>query len=103
MIVLLLAIAIPNFMRAREKSRAGACVSNLKQMQTAKEQWAMDTKPRRTPPTPTLADDLMPNYLKTQPACPTAGIYDVGDMSTPPSCTVDDNGTVETYDDHVLP
>jgi prepilin-type N-terminal cleavage/methylation domain-containing protein len=38
---ILLAIAVPNFMSARERSRANACRSNLRQIQAAKEQWAM--------------------------------------------------------------
>jgi prepilin-type N-terminal cleavage/methylation domain-containing protein len=43
---ILLAIAVPNFVRARESSRAKACVSNLKQIDAAKEQWAMDNNKR---------------------------------------------------------
>ena len=43
-IAILLAIAIPNFLRARETSRAKSCQGNLRQVETAKEQWAMDTK-----------------------------------------------------------
>ncbi|HVK05445.1 MAG TPA: prepilin-type N-terminal cleavage/methylation domain-containing protein, partial [Armatimonadaceae bacterium] len=41
---ILLAIAVPNFVRAREQSRAKSCSSNLKQIEAAKEQWAMETK-----------------------------------------------------------
>ncbi|MBI3909420.1 MAG: prepilin-type N-terminal cleavage/methylation domain-containing protein, partial [Armatimonadetes bacterium] len=41
---ILLAIAVPNFIRARESSRAKSCQGNLKQIQSAKEQWAMDNK-----------------------------------------------------------
>ncbi|MCL6624082.1 MAG: prepilin-type N-terminal cleavage/methylation domain-containing protein, partial [Fimbriimonadales bacterium] len=37
---ILLAIAIPNFMRARETSRTKSCISNLRQIDAAKEQWA---------------------------------------------------------------
>ena len=43
-IAVLLAIAIPNFMKARDTSRAKACVANLRQIDTAKMQWAMDNK-----------------------------------------------------------
>ncbi|MGC8862798.1 MAG: type II secretion system protein, partial [Armatimonadota bacterium] len=63
-ISVLLAIAIPNFMRARETSRAKACCSNLRQIETAKEQNAMDNK---------LSDgddvvgDLWPDYIKEEP------------------------------------
>ena len=43
-IAMLLAIAIPNFLRARELSRSRACQGNLRILATAKEQWAMDNK-----------------------------------------------------------
>jgi prepilin-type N-terminal cleavage/methylation domain-containing protein len=48
---ILLAIAVPSFMNARERSRANACRSNLRQIQAAKEQWAMATNqgPTATP------------------------------------------------------
>ena len=38
---ILLAIAVPSFMNARERSRANACRANLRQIQAAKEQWAL--------------------------------------------------------------
>ena len=41
---ILLAVAIPSFVQARETSRAKACVANLKQIDSAKQQWAMDQK-----------------------------------------------------------
>ena len=41
---ILLGIAVPNFIRARETSRSKACIANLKQVDTAKEQYAMDQK-----------------------------------------------------------
>jgi prepilin-type N-terminal cleavage/methylation domain-containing protein len=104
-IAILLAIAIPNFLRARESSRAKSCQGNLRQMETAKEQWAMDNKKSATD-TPTAAN-LVPTYMKgtsgVLPACPSAGTYTIGDMSTRPSCSVGTNGTADSYDDHVLP
>src|SRR5438552_13514260 len=45
---ILLAIAIPNFVKARETSRAKSCIANLKQIDAAKEQWAMDNKAAAT-------------------------------------------------------
>ncbi|MCF7837474.1 MAG: prepilin-type N-terminal cleavage/methylation domain-containing protein, partial [Candidatus Marinimicrobia bacterium] len=41
-IALLAAIAVPSFMRARERSRTSACINNLRQIDSAKEQWAME-------------------------------------------------------------
>ena len=45
---ILLAIAIPNFVAARESSRAKACVGNLKQIDSATQQWCMDQKKSNT-------------------------------------------------------
>lgn len=100
---ILLAIAVPNFIKARESSRAKSCVANLKQIESAKEQWAMDTK---AAPTATPADtDLYggDKYVKTTPECPAAGTYSIGDMATRPGCDIADNGTVGNQsDDHSL-
>ncbi len=40
---ILLAIAVPNFIKARQNSRLQTIIGNLKQIETAKEQWAMET------------------------------------------------------------
>lgn len=41
---ILLAIAVPNFLQARESSRAKSCINNLKIIDTGKQQWLMDNK-----------------------------------------------------------
>jgi prepilin-type N-terminal cleavage/methylation domain-containing protein len=41
---ILAAIAIPNFIKSRKMSRAKACVSNLKQIDGAVQQWALEAK-----------------------------------------------------------
>ncbi len=38
---LLAAIAIPSFMRSREVAQANTCINNLRQIDSAKQQWAM--------------------------------------------------------------
>src|SRR5687768_17681902 len=70
---ILLAIAVPNFIKARENSRQKSCVANLKQIESAKEQWAMDTKaaPTATPATSDLYGNTL--YIKVQPTCPSNG------------------------------
>jgi len=99
---ILLAIAVPNFIRARESSRAKSCVANLKQIESAKEQWAMDTKAAPNA-TPTAADLYgTTQYIKTTPVCPSAGTYTIGDMATRPTCSIGPN-TPDPGDDHVLP
>ena len=80
---ILLAIAVPNFVKARQNSRVQTVVGNLKQIESAKEQWAMDTGASSTA-TPAQAD-LEPNYVKKWPSGPVTGTYTPGDMSTEPS------------------
>ena len=41
---LLAAIAIPNFVKARTTAQKNACIANLKQIDGAKEQWALENK-----------------------------------------------------------
>ena len=96
---ILLAIAVPNFIKARETSRSKSCVANLKQIEAAKEQWCMDNKQSTTA---TPADtDLYGNtaYVKNTPSCPSGGTYTIGDMATRPVCSI---GT-GTTPSHVLP
>jgi prepilin-type N-terminal cleavage/methylation domain-containing protein len=86
---ILLAIAVPNFVLARKAARTKACISNLKQIQSAKEQWAMDNKqPGSATPGPT---DIMGagKYIVTAPSCPSTGsAYDPGinSVDTNPVC-----------------
>jgi prepilin-type N-terminal cleavage/methylation domain-containing protein len=67
---LLAAIAIPNFVKARETSQMNACVNNLRQIDAAKDQWALENgKATDT----TIDDDAKPEvigYLRREPKCP---------------------------------
>ena len=96
---ILLAIAVPNFIKARETSRSKSCVANLKQIEAAKEQWCMDFKQAATA-TPGTADLYgTTNYVKNTPDCPSGGSYTIGDMSTRPTCSIGTGATPS----HVLP
>ena len=45
---LLAAIAIPNFVRARQTSQTNACINNLRQIDSAKQQWALENGKKST-------------------------------------------------------
>jgi len=98
---LLVAIAIPNFLRAREEARASTCVANLKQFEGAKERWAMSTGVAQgsTP----LTSDLSPDFLKVIPDCPSGGSYGYNAVDEVPTCSIGTNTSTDTYDDHALP
>ena len=86
---ILLAIAIPNFVSAREASRCKACVGNLKQLDSASQQFAMDNKKSSTYAM-TSADftGLAPTYLHAMPTCPEGGTYSQGaTLANYPQCS----------------
>lgn len=103
-IAVLLAIAIPNFMKARDTSRAKACVANLRQIDTAKMQWAMDNKKVGTDTVNLgtvaggdLDTTLVPRYIKNDLSCPSGGDYVVNAVDTNPTCP-----NVGTFATHTL-
>lgn len=83
---ILLAIAVPNFIKARETSRTKSCIANLRQIDAAKEQWAMDNKAAQG--AAVAWGDIVPDYIRKQPECPSGGTYTVGNVGTDPTCTV---------------
>lgn len=47
---LLAAIAIPNFVKARNTSQTNACINNLRQLDAATQQWPLETGAADTTP-----------------------------------------------------
>ena len=90
---LLAAIAVPNFMRARENAQTNACIANLKQISGAITLWALDEN-KSSSDVVTLAD-LVPDYIKGTPVCPAGGSYVLVDVQTVPTCSIGG--------DHALP
>jgi hypothetical protein len=86
---LLAAIAIPNFVRARTTSQVNACINNLRMIDGAKQQWALENH-KQNSDTPTV-QDLTP-YIGFGPAgqfptCPEGGTYIIGTVAEKPRCT----------------
>ena len=93
---LLATIAIPNFVRARLKAQQNACINNLRQIDGAKQTWALENKASQTV-TPTIAN-IQPYMGRgingTAPTCPAdssssfATSYNINDLQTAPSCLI---------------
>jgi len=100
---LLAAIAIPSFLKARATSQANICINNLRQIQGAVDQMAIE-RGLSTGATFNFPADIMP-YLKPGkagwlPECPAGGIYGDGAIGTAnATCSL---GTSVTPP-HVLP
>jgi len=79
------AVAIPNFVRARSVSQENACINNLRQLDAAKNEWALEKgQPAGAVPT---KQDLLP-YLRRWPACPQGGTYTLGPVGDAPTCSI---------------
>jgi prepilin-type N-terminal cleavage/methylation domain-containing protein len=87
---LLAAIAIPNFVRARETAQKNACINNLRQLDGAKQQWALENgqSATATPDSTSVAKYLGRGTAGNYPVCPAKGNYTLGTVSTPPTCDV---------------
>ena len=85
---LLAAIAIPNFVRARENAQRTACQANLRSIAGAKMTWALEQR-RGNAEVPTDADLFGPTlYISAKPGCPANGSYTLNQVDTKPACSV---------------
>jgi len=87
---LLAAIAIPNFVKARATSQANACINNLRQIDGAKNEFALEKG--KAIGTPVTEADIKP-YIKLDangnlPKCPAGGKYTIGKVGEPPTCSI---------------
>ena len=88
---LLAAIAVPNFVKARNASQRAACSANLRNIHGMKGTWALDARKSDTD-VPTDADLFGPtSYIASKPGCPGGGTYTLNQVDTKPSCTVADH------------
>jgi prepilin-type N-terminal cleavage/methylation domain-containing protein len=83
---LLMAVAIPNLGRARRTTQAKVCVANLRMIQSAKQQWALENG-KSDSDTPS-EQDLLP-YIENEtfPKCPAGGTYTINPVGTYPTCS----------------
>jgi len=93
---LLAAIAIPSFVHARAKSQATACINNLRQIEAAVQQVAIE-KGKHVGDPVNYPDDITP-YIKLNaagsiPGCPAGGIYTLQTVGTIPQalCSLSDS------------
>ena len=103
---LLAAIALPNFVKARKTARQNTCIANLKQLESASQQWALEAK--KTEGDPVTDTDLVGSdkYIKSTPLCPLdsgntfATSYSLSTVAARPTCL---KNSASTDFPHVLP
>ena len=80
------AVAVPNFVKAREAAQRQACTANLRKIEAAKRQWATDNQSKNETP---KQDDLLPFLPNNQfPVCPAGGQYTINEVSRVAECSI---------------
>jgi prepilin-type N-terminal cleavage/methylation domain-containing protein len=89
---LLAAIAVPNWVHARTTSQNNACISNLREIWGATQQWALDY---RKGPGADVTPELILPYLRNAVVCPAGGSaatfgtsYTLTTVSNFPACRI---------------
>ncbi len=111
---ILIAIAVPGFIRAREISRRNSCQENLTKIDGAKQAWALEKNQMGTA-VPTWDDLLMDpitnstatqgGFLRYIPVCPidpnkNGSTYTINQVNTLPAC---DQGQGEYLHSYPIP
>ena len=99
---LLAAIAIPNFVKARATSQMNACINNLRQIDAAANEYALE-RGKKTGDGFTMNTDLTPyiklNSASSIPPCPAGGVYTCAVVGNTPTCSL----STLTTSPHILP
>ncbi len=81
------AIAIPSFVKARKTAKQAACMNNLRMLDAAKEQWALEqAKGDGDEVDLTGVGAFIPGG--TMPTCPEGGVYELNPIGSAPTCSV---------------
>ena len=98
---LLAGIAIPNYVKARATSQATSCINNLRQIDSAANQFALEQH-KRTGQYIAFPTDLTPyirlNANNNIPICPAGGNYSCNTVGNAPTCDL----STSTTPAHVL-
>ena len=93
--VLVLAIGVPDFIKARSSRAAAPCLNRLRQIDSAKQQWMLEqSKTTNDSPTwsdlfPYLASSFTNSYWTNgRPVCPEGGVYFLGRVGESPTCSL---------------
>lgn len=79
-------LAIPAITRSRRASQATRCVVNMRQIESAKEQWAMETFGDIG--SPCNSADIAPYLKGGVPDCPANGSYRINPVGSNVTCSI---------------
>lgn len=96
LIAIVLAIALPSYVASTRTSKKIICINNLKQIDTAIDQWANDyNMVLGTVPDTQAEEEEIYSYIKGgKPKCPAGGTYTIYRVGDNPQvrCSLESNG-----------
>lgn len=98
---LLAAIAIPNWVHARTRSQKTACINNLRQIDGAIQQWALENRAGPNDPPCDIPTVLV--YLKGEVVCPANETATFDDSYALPAKVSDKPSCKVVAASHILP
>jgi len=78
----------PSFVKARGTSRQDACVKNMRMVDSAKEQWALDQRKVKGDAVDINQVNTYVNKAGLTPTCPSGGKYEYKRIGEDPECSV---------------
>ncbi|MDD5422643.1 MAG: hypothetical protein PHT32_04375 [Candidatus Omnitrophica bacterium] len=98
-IAIILAIVVPNYLKTGRAAAKNACINNLKQIDGAIEQWALDNTIQSGTQPSIEQEEVIYVYIDGgKPACPSKGVYTIYPVGDKPQvrCSKESEG-------HTLP
>jgi prepilin-type N-terminal cleavage/methylation domain-containing protein len=95
---LLAGIAIPNFVKARSTSQSNACINNLRQLDGAVQEFALENN--RSASAAVTSANVLPYLGRTGgvwPTCPASGVYGITTVAQKPTCSLSAIGHVLSF------
>ena len=86
-IVLLVAIAVPNYMKAQTEVKRVTCISNLQKMDEAIERYA--SSENKSASDAVYLTTIIPEFLRLRPTCPSRGSYTLTTVGQNPTCSME--------------
>lgn len=92
--IVVLALNVPSIIRARTTTASAACLNNLRLIESAKEQWALENKKHASdrPAWTDLRPYVGHGAENALPTCNRGGVYYLGSVGETPRCSLDWNG-----------
>jgi prepilin-type N-terminal cleavage/methylation domain-containing protein len=106
---LLATMVIPNLINSRLKAQQTTCISNLRQLDGAKQTWALEARAGLTtvPSASSIQPYLGRGIAGTLPTCPAdssktfATSYSLNDLQTSPACLINPGAAGDTTGHHL--